>query len=393
MSLTKATYSMINGAVFNVLDFGAVGDGVADDTAAIQTAFTSASAVPNGAGVLFFPLGTYSVTGLDFNCSNLSIHFLGEGVDCTIIRKRGVTTAPVVKLYSNSNNKNIIFEEIEVDGNYVGSVDSLYLLDLSNVHVKNCTFWKADLFAIRCESVLVSTFEQSRISNSLDGINFELSASLTTRYNNHNVIRDCQILGNSRRGVSFAEGSNLRILSCDLETNGEEGVLTHSAIYVYDTIDAEAGYGIVTIDGCWLEGNQGTGIYVEGAVGGLISIANTFIIAPTSGGSSGECIYTESGLRSLSLLTTFAIGGAGTVVVNSENFQSVGCWVGTLSNSADNYSVFGTKTALEDSVQIVSALTFPVVDEATVQNNQLFNDQTSGKLAWKDGSGVVNVLY
>jgi len=393
MSLTKATYSMIDGAVFNVLDFGAVGDGTADDTAAIQAAFTSASAVSNGAGVLFFPKGTYSVTGLDFNCSNLSIHFLGEGFDCTIIKKRGVTTAPVIKMYSSSNNKNIIFQEIEVDANNVTNVDCLQLVDLSNVHVKNCTIWKSDRFAINCESVLVSTFEQSRISNSLDGIVFELSATPGARYNNHNVIRDCQILGNSRRGVAFAEGSNLRILSCDLETNGEEGVLTHSAIYVYDTIDTETSYGIVTVDGCWLESNQGTGVYVEGASGGLVSIANTFIIAPTSGGSSGQCIYTESGLRNLSLLNTVAVGGAGTVTVNSENFEAVGCWIGALSNSANNYSIFGVKTASEDSVQAINALTFPVVDRATVKNSQLFNDQTTGKLAWKDGTGVVNVLY
>jgi polygalacturonase len=32
MTLTKVTYSMIAGAVTNVQDFGAVGDGVADDT-------------------------------------------------------------------------------------------------------------------------------------------------------------------------------------------------------------------------------------------------------------------------------------------------------------------------------------------------------------------------
>lgn len=35
MGLTKVTYAMIEGSPINVLDFGAVGDGVTDDTAAI----------------------------------------------------------------------------------------------------------------------------------------------------------------------------------------------------------------------------------------------------------------------------------------------------------------------------------------------------------------------
>jgi hypothetical protein len=384
---------MIDGAVFNVLDYGAIGNGLVDDTAAIQSAFTAAKTIPNGAGVLFFPKGTYSVTGLDFDCSNLSVHFLGEGPDCTIIKKRGASTAPVIKMYSSSNNKNIIFQEIELDADYVALVDCLQLVDLSSVHVKNCTTWKSARYAINCQSVLVSTFEQSRISNALDGIVFDLSATPGARYNNHNVIRDCKILGNSRRGISLANGSNLRVLSCDIEQNGEEGVITHSAIYIYDSIDAEAGYGLVSVDGCWLEGNQGTGIYAEGASGGVVNVSNTFIIASPTGGSAGECIYTETGLRTFNLMYTMCIGGTGTAVVNSENFESTGCFIGTLSNGATNYSIFGVKTAVNDSIQQTNRLSFPVVDRATVPNENLFNDLATGKLAWKDSAGVVNVLY
>jgi len=55
MSLTKVSYAMINGSPANVLDFGAVGNGVTDDTAAIQAA---ATASPN----IYFPTGTYIVS-------------------------------------------------------------------------------------------------------------------------------------------------------------------------------------------------------------------------------------------------------------------------------------------------------------------------------------------
>lgn len=54
MALTKASYSMIVGAVANVLDYGAVGNGIADDTAAIQAAINSGRDV-------FLPKGAYLV--------------------------------------------------------------------------------------------------------------------------------------------------------------------------------------------------------------------------------------------------------------------------------------------------------------------------------------------
>jgi hypothetical protein len=55
MALTKATFSMISGAPVNVLDYGAKGDGVTNDTAAIQAAIDTGSPV-------FVPEGTY-ITG------------------------------------------------------------------------------------------------------------------------------------------------------------------------------------------------------------------------------------------------------------------------------------------------------------------------------------------
>jgi len=44
MSLTKVTYSMIDGAAINVLDYGATGDGVTNDQAALSAAFNAAAA-------------------------------------------------------------------------------------------------------------------------------------------------------------------------------------------------------------------------------------------------------------------------------------------------------------------------------------------------------------
>jgi hypothetical protein len=55
----KLTYAIILGAPLNVLDYGAVGDGVADDTVPLQTAFAAAATSGN---TLFIPVGTYRIT-------------------------------------------------------------------------------------------------------------------------------------------------------------------------------------------------------------------------------------------------------------------------------------------------------------------------------------------
>ena len=65
MSLTKVHSRMIDGSPTSVRDFGAVGDGVADDTTAIQNAINASDAV-------FLPEGTYKVTGtLTSSSSNI----------------------------------------------------------------------------------------------------------------------------------------------------------------------------------------------------------------------------------------------------------------------------------------------------------------------------------
>ena len=72
MSLTKVSYSMISGSPLNVKDYGAVGDGVADDTSAIQAALNDSA--PNRKAV-YIPAGNYKTT----QPLNVTVGGLGYG--------------------------------------------------------------------------------------------------------------------------------------------------------------------------------------------------------------------------------------------------------------------------------------------------------------------------
>ena len=67
--------------VANVMMFGATGDGTTDDTAAIQAAIATIAAI--GAGTVYFPAGTYIISGPLTIYS--FVEYIGEGRGATRI--------------------------------------------------------------------------------------------------------------------------------------------------------------------------------------------------------------------------------------------------------------------------------------------------------------------
>ena len=100
MSLTKVSYSMIQGECLNVLDYGAVGDGVTNDTAAIEAAIAAATTAKT---TLVFPAGTYKLitpsnsNGLQVDLGLMSIAANGNvKIDCTAL-----TTDYAIQVFSS----------------------------------------------------------------------------------------------------------------------------------------------------------------------------------------------------------------------------------------------------------------------------------------------------
>jgi hypothetical protein len=117
MALTKAANRMMNGAPINVIEFGAVGDGVADDTVAIQAAIDS---IDTSGGIVFFPIGTYKTTApiTLHDLSNPSsigenINLVGADKELSIIK--GVHTGAAVVSFKGERHCSIRDLRLEGD--------------------------------------------------------------------------------------------------------------------------------------------------------------------------------------------------------------------------------------------------------------------------------------
>jgi polygalacturonase len=162
MSLTKVSYAMVNGAVFNVLDYGAVGDNINNDTTAIQAAIDAADT--NGGGVVYLPADrTFRVTASLINKDNVTIR--GEGYTSVIksatnfkvfnqntgvvaydmgwenFRITGAATGVVasnhgINLFESERStiRNMWIEELDGDGIYVRTNN----VNIENIYCKNC---------------------------------------------------------------------------------------------------------------------------------------------------------------------------------------------------------------------------------------------------------------
>jgi parallel beta-helix repeat protein len=146
MALTKATFSMIEqGKQFNnALDYGVVGDGITNDTTALQNAINASAN-----GVLYIPEGIYLCSQLNL-VSNLTV--IGAGQNNTIIRSNGTNVASFVVGISTDN---VTVQDLQVDFADISSVTATSALGFLNsnfVAILNCKIVKFNKLGIGINS-------------------------------------------------------------------------------------------------------------------------------------------------------------------------------------------------------------------------------------------------
>jgi hypothetical protein len=121
------------GMFFNVKDpaYGAVGDGVADDTTSIANAIADADG-----GIVFFPPGTYKVSGIGLTEANF--HLMGSGAGISIITSATVST-DLLAVTDNTISGVKIVEGLGFQSTAAIRYHAL-LDDSQNVMFRNCLF-------------------------------------------------------------------------------------------------------------------------------------------------------------------------------------------------------------------------------------------------------------
>lgn len=172
MSLTKVTYSMIDGAAINVLDYGATGDGVTDDTVAIQAALT---ALPAGGGFVYLPAGNYIITS------------------ALQITKSGTKFAGDSRIATNIIIKSTDSKAIRI----VADADQFEICDLTIKHA--ATYTAVSGFAIQTETSGILGGIIQRISTV--GVFGVAKNTITSGSVNNVTFRDCLFLQTVQYGI------------------------------------------------------------------------------------------------------------------------------------------------------------------------------------------------
>jgi|TARA_R110000796_G_C14543418_1_gene433143 hypothetical protein len=363
MALTKAHNRMVSGSSVNAVDYGAVGDGTTDDTAALQAAITAASG-----SSLIIPDGNYLVTS-KITLSGCTIFGYGAKITSTV--------SSDTTLSGNTSNIKIYGLEVEGLGNssYV-SGEILIEIEgtnndpsaptfLENIEVKDCYLHSVGRAGLKVRYVKNSRFCDNRIED-VGRSGIEASSVHYSKFD-----------GNIVRGMSPGDGSNAygiflsksdgsqtvepKCIHCTVNGNIVEDNL------IWEALDTHGGEFITfannTIKNCKIgialvpaEDESGNGIppkhcSVTGNVmGGInrsgVSGSYGLNIAGNTGFELEHCTITGNvidafGNQSVSTSGAIRVTSANDVTISGNVVKRAGCNCIILNSNATNVNISG----------------------------------------------------
>lgn len=323
MSLTKVTYSMINGAVVNVLDYGADNTGASNTSAQIQNAIDAASSIK---GTVYFPAGTYKINA-ELQCSDKYVSLIGESVEGTILQATSGfngTAIGMVNTNISGGDTGEVISNMTISGSYGGSSVGIDQKLTSRATIKNVIvigfnigIRQIDNFCFYAEQVEVKDCQT----------NWHLVGS---NHNSEYVRCGAVGFGDSYGGngkallIEYSGADNLQsslaFRGCDFEFGDGDGVVVGST-------------GTVIFDNCYMESVGKTMFTVND--GNIVVSGGEYIIEDSAGylvypsGGDGKIYFTNQAAIASNGVTriypsVIKSGGSGNVYFeNTTIFQNM----------------------------------------------------------------------
>jgi len=340
MGKINANFAEISDRFVSVADYGTVGDGVTDDTAAIQAAIDG---MPANGGTIYLPPGTYLVSTLSFPDTPKVINFLGAGVYAVTL-KMATAAGPVIrKALTSGRVVGAVIGGFTIQGN--ASSDKT---NAAHVGIKVTGFNLSRFTNIRYQSAAVG-------SGGL-GTFIDLAAHPYLSYGNIFEMIDASIaygpsavfrFNNNSQGVLYNSNRNTirdcwfyALTGCDVIIDAADSTLLSIDDSLFE--DCPGAIGVLLgqateVEGCWFEllasnfvtdpgrTTDGSGSLIHG---NYLSGAGTSLIDVTTvkplwiGNSGGGQTITGAGVVKISTAepspaATAITGGAGSLTLSS----------------------------------------------------------------------------
>lgn len=264
-SITRSQRDKNNERI-SVKDFGAKGDGVTNDTAALQAAINS------GASELFWPAGHYVTTATLKPVNNQSwIGVAGE----TMIKHGAAAPTNAHVIAHNTDGldgplTNFSMAGFIVDGNH--KEGGLVLFGCNGLRVKDCIFQNCETYGMGLQARPGYTIDEPQDDIVLTRCQFNDNGfgtvwdGLDIKYCTNAVLEACSATDNTDAGINV-RGANVDLIGCQAVGNGTAGILLQSnytaGVHSRMRVIGGQAYGTVTGPGLELQGDSGNTTYVE----------------------------------------------------------------------------------------------------------------------------------
>ncbi|WP_225774665.1 putative Ig domain-containing protein [Pseudomonas sp. Marseille-Q5115] len=374
--------------IFNVKDFGAVGDGVTDDTAAMQACIDAAAAA--GGGTVFVPSGTFIVSAGEEpsdGCLMLksNVHMEGEGAGKTTVKVADGSDTKitgVIRSAYGEETHDFGLSNLTIDGNRdhtTGKIDGWFNgyipgqdghdsnVTLSGVEIKDCSGYGFDPHEQTINMLIENCVSHG---NGLDG--FVADYMIDTKYVN-NVAYD-----NDRHGFNIVTSTNDFTMTGNVAYgNGGNGIVVQRG-----SENIPSPYN-VTI--------EGGDVYNNGAEGVLVKLSSDVTVTGVNihdNGGSGVRIYgsTDVTITGNTLTNNGLKAPVPEVVIQS--YDDIAGVSGKFFPGSDNLITDNTITGGANSTYGVAERNEDGTDRNTILDNDISHTTKGSTLTYGDGTTV-----